>query len=134
MAPATAEAGLFPDVERALAVALAVRFGLAPSHFGSRTPASLDALLPFCQVVRYGGGDDGVTDAAAVDVDWFDTSRDAALKKARETHQFLIVGRLYADPNLIDSVETVVGPVERPRQGTILRFGGSYTVSTRRIR
>lgn len=130
--PATV--GLFPDVERLLAVILAARFSLPPTRIGSSTPASLDGLLPFCQVVRYGGGDDGITDAAAVDVDWFDTDRDRALLRARETHQFLLfAGRYGTAGNLIDSVVATVGPVERPRSGSIRRFGGSYTVSTRRI-
>lgn len=132
--PTVEQTGLFPDVERVLAALLADRFTLAATHFGSSTPATLDALLPFCQVVRYGGGDDGITDEPAVDIDWFDATRDGALTKARETHQFLLSGRQFAAASLIDQVLTSVGPVERPREGDIRRFGGSYTVSTRRIR
>ena len=124
----------FPDVEVVLAGLLAERFLDDAAHAGSTTPANLDDRLPFVQVVRYGGGDDGVTDEAAVDVDWFATTRAEARRLAQRGHQFLTAGHHgAADTPLIDRITTVVGPIERPRlSGTIRRFGGSYTVSTRR--
>lgn len=125
---------LWPDVEMVLADLLAAEFLPSPEHAGSTTPANLDDLLPFCQVVRYGGADDGVTDFPAVDVDWFAATRAEALSLARRGHQFLLSGRLFVASSLIDGVVTSVGPVERPRpSGNIRRFGGSYTVSARRM-
>lgn len=128
------DAGWFPDVEQVVGEALRVAVGLPAGHVDSETPDDLEAQLPFLQVVRYGGPDDGVTDSAAVDVDWFAETRAEALDLARRGHQILLAGRLIYGAALIDGVIATVGVVERPRLGAIRRFGGSYTVSSRRVR
>lgn len=129
-----ADAGQFPDVEQVVGEALRAAVGLPAGHVDSETPDDLDAQLPFLQVVRYGGPDDGVTDQAAVDVDWFAGTRTEALDLARRGHQALTAGRLAYGSAFVDAVTTTVGVVERPRRGGIRRFGGSYTVSVRRVR
>lgn len=129
-----ADVDLFPDVEKAIGEALRAAVGIPTGHADSHTPDNLEAVLPFLQVVRYGGGDDWVTDQAAVDVDFFAATRDQALNLARLGHQALIAGRLSYGGTLIDLVQTSVGVVERPREGNVRRFGGSYTVSARRVR
>lgn len=124
---------MFPDIEVLLADLLA-QFVTSPDHTGTYTDADLGALLPFIAVRRYGGPDDWLTDQAAVDVDYLAATRAQAINLARAGHAFLIAGPHSVNGVLVDSVRTDVGITERPRvNGSIRRFGGSYTVSARRI-
>lgn len=137
---------LYHDVEKVLGLALAARLLPFLDRADSTLPADLEDVLPFVQVVRYGGHDDGVTDRAGVDVDWFALTRSAAIDLARRGHQYLTSGPIAYGGYLIDQVTTVVGVVERPREqrsrqqmggsatSDVQRFGGSYTVNARRVR
>lgn len=123
---------MFPDIEKALAALLA-SYVSDSAHIGSFTPSVFDGLL-FCRVTRFGGGDDGITDHPAVDIDWFHPTRDGAMTPAREAHAFLIGSWHKSGSTLIDLVSGDVGPVERPWPNTnIRRIGGTYTVSARRV-
>lgn len=122
---------VFPDIEKALAELLEPYVADA-DHIGNQTPAVFDSL--FIRVNRYGGGDNFLTDQAAVDVEFFAPTRSVAVDAARDVHTFLIGGPHQTTQGLIDLVRTSVGPSERPWSNTkVRRIGASYTVSARRI-
>lgn len=123
---------MFPDIEKALA-ALLLPFVADAAHIGAYTPAVFDGL--FCRVTRFGGGDNGVTDHPAMDVDWFHPTRDGAMNAARQAHSFLIGNWHRTGTVLIDFITGDVGPVERPwpPNSNIRRIGGTYTLYARRI-
>ena len=130
--------GSFPDVEAGVLDVLAP---LAPGS--NETPPDLDrrlaavgdaAVAGWFRVRRIGGGDDGVTDAAQVDVDVFATSRQRAFDLARAARELLTDGPAPSAPGcILDRVTVVVAPVEVPNENVrITRYLATYRATARR--
>lgn len=103
---------------------------------GVSTPENLEEILPYVRITLVRGADDGLTDRAVVDLEWFDTTRSRASDGAEilrgTMHKF--AGTQSSDGYLIDTVTTV----NRPhwvdfRNPKIHRYVATYEVSTRPV-
>lgn len=127
----------YPDVETVVQDMLADLVGGA-SHVGSETPADLQQRLPFLRVTRFGGGDDGFTDAADIDVDCYGSRRSTTQHLAEQVRERLTRGSHLVVSGevrvVLDSVLTIAGPVQPPAgpDDTVRRFTASYSVRARR--
>lgn len=128
--------GHYPDVEAGFLDLLAV---LAPGS--NTTPADLDQRLArpgvagWFRVRRVGGSDDGITDAAQVDVDTFATTRDRAFALSRSARELLTDGPAPPIvPGLIlDRVVNVIAPFEVPNDNPrVTRYLATYRATARR--
>lgn len=127
----------FPDAETAVQDIVAHLVG-GTEHVGSETPPDLQQRLPFVRVTRYGGGDDGVTDTAEVDVDVYGTRRTPTFKLAEAIREVLLAAphvlHTPDGPVVCDSVATITGPFQPPGgdDDTVRRFTASYSARFRR--
>lgn len=127
----------YPDVETVVQDVIAELVG-GVRHVGSETPPDLQQRLPFVRVTRYGGGDDGVTDAADIDVDVYGDRRTPTLRLAEQVRELLTRGSHVVSSGgarvVLDAVETILAPFQPPGNGdeTVRRFTASYSVRARR--
>lgn len=127
----------FPDAETAVQDIIADLVG-GVEHVGSETPNDLQQRLPFARVTRIGGGDDGVTDTAELDVDVYGTRRTATWMLAEAVRERLLAGphALTVDGIAVvcDRVSTITGPFQPPGgdDDTVRRFAASYSARFRR--
>lgn len=137
MSPASPVVRRFPDVETVVQDMVAELVG-GVSHVGSETPADLQGRLPFIRVTRYGGGDDGLTDVADIDVDCYGRARTATLRLAEQVRELLTRGSHEVSSEgarvVVDQVTTILAPFQPPGDGdeTVRRFTASYSVRARR--
>ena len=119
----------FPDVERAVGDLVA---GLGTT--GSETNITLQSTLPYIRIRRLGGADDGITDAARVDVHVYDTDATSAKAIAEQVRQLLISGPSVTAHGIIDRARTEIGPQTIPADDTadIRQVVATYRVSLRR--
>ena len=130
----------WPDVEDALTVLLAP-LASDPGNTGTETPDDLQGRLDandytgtFIRVGRFGGPDDGITDAARVDVDVFAARRSVAVAAAETVRQFLVAGPHVVGDVLLDEITTDSGPSPAPWDDpNVRRRTASYTVAARRV-
>ncbi|WP_329356969.1 hypothetical protein [Streptomyces anulatus] len=108
----TPEDLLWGDIEHA--AALIVRTAMPGTRVVNELPADLEKKLPLVQVqILPGGGDDGVTDTALVDVDTFAATRTAMWDLARDVRAALLAAAGTHVPGarvVIDTVETTSRP------------------------
>lgn len=128
----------FPDVETVVQDVLSDLVG-GVTHVGSQTPADLQARLPFVRVTRYGGADDGITDAADIDVDCYGSRRTPTLRLAEQVRERLTRGSHVVSSDgsrvVIDRVDTILAPFQPPADdldAKVHRFTASYSVRARR--
>jgi hypothetical protein len=127
----TIEDGLYNDTEAALIEWLEDSVE-GVNNAGIATTDTLDASLTFVRVVRIGGQDDGVTDAAVVDIDVFAATRATAFVVAERIRAGLRP-RTRAGAAIIDSVRTSVSPRQLPWSNTkIKRYSATYGITLRR--
>ena len=117
----------YPDIEAALVAAL------GPGNVVTRLPVDLQSRLPLRRVRRVGGGDDGITDVARVDIEVYAANRAAAMDAARQIQQKLISGPFTAAGVVVDRCTTEIGPheVAYPDE-TIRMVSATYRVAARR--
>ena len=120
----------FPDIEAALVDLFADLAGT-----GTVTPANLQDAMPFIRIQRFGGEDDGFTDASLVAIDAFSAVRADAYALAESIRQRLLANL----PNIVDGITidnatTATGPneVQWSDDQTVRRFAASYRVTARR--
>ncbi|MGQ4514220.1 hypothetical protein [Streptomyces sp. DW26H14] len=123
----------WPDVEQLLGEWLRSRPALAGVRVANEVPADLTGALPLL-VVRIvpGGGDDHVTDSAAVDVETFAADRSGMWSLAElARRQLLAAGGVAGDPR-IDTVDTAARPGEVPYGNPEVRRAiATFTVTCR---
>lgn len=130
----------YPDVEDALTLLLAP-LASDPDNTGTETPSDLQDRLnadnyagSFIRVGRFGGPDDGITDAGRYDVDVFAARRSVAVAVAEDVRQFLTAGPHVVGDVLLDEAVTNSGPSPAPWDDpTVRRRTASYTIAARRI-
>lgn len=122
----------FPDVERNLVHLLADLVG-GLDHAGTETPGNLGDRLPYIRVRRFGGADDGISDAPVMDVDTFAGTRTAAVALAESVRDRLLAAPHHVDGVVLDHVITSTGPREIPWGGEgVRRWAATYRVTARR--
>lgn len=130
----------FPDAELMVAQAICdlvdscTDITAADSSIGTATPASLQTSMPFIRVQRFGGEDDGYTDAPLMAVDVFCATRFAAQALAEQVRQRLISGPSTVAAGTIDRATTATSPNEVPwsESQDVWRYAAVYRVTARR--
>ncbi len=125
----------YPDVEAKMALALSTF--VPAGRVGTELPVDLAQKLPFIRVSRRGGGDDGVTDRARVDIEVFAATRSIGYPLIEKVRQYLVQTSPFRnndDP--FDFVTCDVGPQELPWGDgrTVRRWSTSYSVRSRRAK
>lgn len=121
----------WPDIESALITRL-----VADGHqgeVGTETYPLEGGPDRFTRLHAIGGADNGLTDAARVDVETFAASREVAMDMASELRQWMHkqAGRAVGGV-LIDTVRTAQRPTQLPyRNPGVYRVVASYAVETR---
>lgn len=121
----------FPDIEAELRNLL-VDLVAGCDNIGSVTPSTLQGSLPYVRIQRFGGEDDGFTDAALVSIDAFAGDRTTARTLAEAIRQRLLTGAYIG--TALDCATTATGPNEIPwsEDQEVRRFAASYRVTARR--
>lgn len=121
----------FPDIEAALVDLL---LDLADGGAGTVTPADLQGMMPYLRVQRFGGADDGITDALNVSIDAFAADRATSRALAEAVRQRLLTGPHVVGEATIDKAITLTAPNEVPWSDSqaVRRFTASYRVTARR--
>jgi hypothetical protein len=124
----------FPDIVAVLRNVLVDLVGDDCERIGTATPSTLQTSMPFIRVQRFGGADDGFTDAPLVAIDAFAADRDTAWALAEAIRQRLLTGPHTVAGGTIDNGTTATAPNEVPWSDdqTIWRFTASYRVTARR--
>lgn len=121
---------LYQDTEAALVTWVKTIEGVAAA--GNATTDALSSSLTFVRVMRIGGQDNGITDAAMVDIDVFAATRSAAWAVAERIRAGLRP-RTRAGAAIIDSVRTSVSPRQLPwSNDNIKRYSATYGITLRR--
>ncbi|MCW2674787.1 MAG: hypothetical protein JWP14_3376 [Frankiales bacterium] len=127
----------FPDSQQLVLEALIAAGLVAPEDAGTVTPKDLQQRTQFVRARRLGGPDDGLTDTARVDVDWYMPVAEGVYEQLRDAaeagRQVLIAGPHRLPSGVIDRVTTTQAPTERPADDErVWRRQATYTVQTRR--
>jgi hypothetical protein len=119
----------FPSAPVVLADALYRQFG------SGSTKLTYPLDLPAIQVTRQGGGDDGITDAARVEVIVIAASEAETETLSEEIRSFLLDGPVEGAGKVIDKVRTEVAPRRVPypddQQTGVTEYVGSYVATAR---
>jgi hypothetical protein len=129
--------GPYPDSAQLVLDVLIAASLVAAEDTGTATPADMQTRTRFVRAIRFGGPDDGLTDEARVDVDWYLPKAEGAYAQLRDeaeaARQVLTSGPHRTPSGVIDVVTTTQAPVERPADDErIRRRQATYTVRARR--
>lgn len=125
---------MWGDVE--LAVAAHLRARMTGVRVANEVPSNLESALPVVVVrVVPGGGDDRITDTAAIDVEAFAVGRDAMWALAEQARGHLLAASgIPAGGLLLDAVITTGRPGEVPYGNPAVRRAiATYEVTTRPV-
>lgn len=106
-----------------------------PSSFrvGTVWPEDLYDVLPVVRLRDIGGNDDGLTDAALIDIDVLHFTYAQAKALARGIRARILGYPHHAGTTVLDKVRTAMRPHAVPwDDDRVARFYASYTVSARR--
>lgn len=121
----------WPDLIRAVRPTLVSELG---HKVATKVPPQVEQELPFTRLSRGPGSDDGITDRPLLDVETFHSNENDAFDLAETTRQAILAmsGRA-VDGALVDTVSTVVGPVEVDYGNpAVVRIVASYRFAFRR--
>lgn len=123
--------GAYPDAEQAIADLISGSGLLNAVGVGDSPPSNVAYRLPYGLVYRSGGADDGITDAALVDVEVYVHQRSNGRDLSEQIRQRLVTpGR---PPYPLDRITTVGAIQELPSGGRhIRRWTATYRVAARR--